>query len=281
MRILIIGGSSALSTALIPVLKGVAKVLTAGRNNDDIVLDLRQTNKPFSFPMGVDIVIQVAAHFGGKTSEEIIAAEEVNLLGTLRACRASVDIGAKHFIFVSSIYSQMRPDSSYYSIYALSKKHAEEATIFFCAQQGLPLTVLRPAQLYGKTSEFAKHQPFLYSMADKAQRGEDIVLNGRNDALRNLLHADDFAYTILKIVEQRITGVYPCQFPFDTSISTIAKAAIAAFGSPSKLSFLPSENDIKDNVFPIDDLLYQKIKFYPRIDIEEGMRMIARNRIQS
>lgn len=281
MKVLLVGGSSSLGKVLIPALKDIAQVITAGRNNDDLYLDLEEITKPMSLPLGIDVVIHTAAHFGGKTSQEIIGAEKVNVLGTLRLCQASVQADVKHFIFISSIYSQMNPQSDYYSAYALSKKHAEEAAHFFCSQEEMPLTVLRPAQLYGNTNDFAKHQPFLYAMANKAESGEEITLYGKNDALRNFLHVDDFTQIILKVIQKKVTGIYSCQFVTDTSISAIAKAAISAFNSAAKVSFLEDKGDIKSNIFPIEDALYQKINFYPKVNIEDGMRMIAKNRIQS
>jgi hypothetical protein len=82
----------------------------------------------------------------------------------------------------------------------------------------------------------------------------------------------------MRVVQSTVTGEYCCQFPANTSISEIAKAAIAAFKSTSKVSFLYEKSDIPNNVFPIDDKLYKKINLYPRIDIEEGMRMVAKNK---
>jgi len=280
MKVLLVGGMSALGKVLIPVLGDETEVITAGRSNCDIHMDLGEVMNPIRLPIGIDVVIHMAAHFGGKTSEEIVEAEKVNVIGTLRLCQASVQTGVKHFVFISSIYSQMHPQSDFYSIYALSKKHAEEAVLFFCNNHQMHLTILRSAQLYGSTNDFGRHQPFLYAIADKAEKGEDIVLNGKNDALRNFLHADDLAQIVLRVVLKTVTGIYSCQFPTNTSISAIAKAAISAFKSTGKVSFLEGKEDIKNNVFLIEDTLYREINVYPRIDIDEGMRMIARNRIQ-
>lgn len=281
MKVLLVGGSSSFGKVLIPVIKEVAEVITAGRNNCDLEFDLRNEFKSIQFPIGLDAVIHAAAYFGGKTSQEIIDAEVINVIGTLRLCQASSVAGVKHFIFISSIYSQMNPQSEYYSIYALSKKHAEEAVLYYCNQLGLPLTVLRPAQLYGNTDDFGRHQPFFYAMANKAEKGENINLFGKNNALRNFLHAEDLAQIVLRVIQERVTGIYACQFPVNTSILAIAKAAISAFNSASQVSFLEHKEDIKSNVFPLDDSLYKRINFFPQIDVEEGMRKIAKYRTQS
>jgi nucleoside-diphosphate-sugar epimerase len=278
MKILIVGGTSSIAQALIPVLSNFSEVITGGRKNCDLELNLSEVNSPIVLPKDVDVIIHTAAHFGGKTPEEIVGAEAVNVLGTLRLCQAAVEANIKHFIFISSIYSLMHPDSGYYSVYALSKKHAEEAARFFCLQCGLPLTILRPAQLYGNSDKFRKHQPFLYMLADKAANGDDIDLYGKNDARRNFLHINDLTIIILKVIQMKIVGVYSCSNPVNTSLSEIARSAILAFNSKSKINVLVDKDDVKDNVFPIDDTLYTIIGFYPEIGIEEGMKMIAKSR---
>ncbi|MFM9840711.1 MAG: NAD-dependent epimerase/dehydratase family protein [Cyclobacteriaceae bacterium] len=281
MKVLLVGGTSSFGKVLIPALKEVAQIITTGRSNCDICLDLGNLAQSISLPNGLDVIVHAAAHFGGKTPEEMIEAEIVNVVGTLRLCQASIKASVKHFIFISSIYSQMNPQSNYYSTYALSKKHGEEAALYCCDQLGLPLTVLRPTQLYGNTNDFGKHQPFLYAMVNKAEKGEDIALNGKNNALRNFLHAEDLAQIVLRVIQKTVIGVYTCQFPTDTSILAIAKAAISAFNSTGTVSFLEDKENIESNVFPIDVTLYKRINFFPQVSIEEGMRRIAKNRIQS
>src|SRR5204863_7770421 len=85
LRVLIVGGSSLLATALKPVLEKFCEVLTAGRQKgNDIFLDLRDPVKDFSFPDNIDVVIHMAAYFKGGTDAEMLEAENVNVLGTLK-----------------------------------------------------------------------------------------------------------------------------------------------------------------------------------------------------
>ena len=58
--------------------------------------------------------------------------------------------------------------------------------------------------------------------------------------------------------------------PADVTFSEIAKAAIAAFNSKSSVYFLKDKADISNNIFEKDDLLYQKIGFYPQVTIERA-----------
>jgi len=262
---------------LVPMLADFAQVVTTGRIDGDIQLDL-SVMSPVYFEKDIDVVIHLAAHFGGKKPEEIMDAEKINVLGTLQLCRAAVEANVKHFIFVSSIYSQAKSESPLYSSYALSKRHAEEVAQYFCERNPLILTILRPSQLYGSTEDFRKHQPFFYAMADQGERGRDIALQGKHDALRNFLHTEDLAHIISKVVQQRLAGTYSCQYPSDTSISEIARAAIQAFNSKGQVFFQEEMDEIMDNVFPIDDELFRRLNYYPAISIKEGMKRIALTR---
>lgn len=142
----------------------------------------------------------------------------------------------------------------------------------------MPLTILRPSQLYGISEAFKKNQPLIYNIIEQAKSGMNITLYGTNDAQRNYLYIDDFVDVILNVIEKKILGIYNCQFLQDVAISEVAKSAINAFNSKSKINFLKEEADVRHNVFPIDETLYKKINLYPKVDIKQGMRMIAKNR---
>lgn len=278
MKILIIGGNSSLGSALIPVLEQFSEVITADRENCNITFDLNDPIDKIFFPTDLDVVIHTAAHFGGRTAKEMDAAETVNVLGTLKVCNASVQAGVKHFIFISSIFSQLNINSDFYSVYAISKKHSEELTKFFCKLNNLRLTILKPSQIYGNTDKFRIHQPFLYTLADKAENNEDIEFYGSNDAQRNFIHINDLVQIISKVIQNKVEGTYSCTHTIDISYSQIAKAALSAFNSKGNIRFLKDKADIPDNIFEKDDSLYKIIEYYPQISIEEGMKGIANYR---
>jgi nucleoside-diphosphate-sugar epimerase len=245
--------------------------MTAGRGGCDLELDLAWPTERFCIPPDVNAVVNLAVHMGGKDYAAMLAAEEVNALGPLKLAHACVEAGVGHFVHVSSIYAGLDEGAPFYSIYTLSKRHAEELVRLFCRQTGLPLTVLRPAQIYGAEPLFRQHQPLLYALLDKAQRGEDIVINGKNDALRNFIHADDVAEIVARVVRQRVEGSYTCIGETNLHLSKIAGAAVAAFGSASALRFDSDKPDIPDNAFAPDDDLYRIIGYHPRITIEQGL----------
>ena len=281
MKILIIGGTSSVGKALNVVLSEFSKIITAGRNGCDIYLDLSDSIENMSIPENIDVLIHTAAHFGGKKPHEIIEAENINALGTLKICEIAVNAKVKHFIFISSIFSSLTEKSMHYNIYTISKKHGEELAQFYCSQNSMPLTILKPSQVYGNEEYFGRHQPFFYNIVNRAQNNEDINLYGSHDAMRNFIHIEDLANIIVRVVQRKIYGNYICTQKEDVSYSEIAGAALKAFNSNKKVNFLKDKPDITDNIFEKDFTLYDKIDFSPRISIIEGMKKIANYRVSN
>jgi nucleoside-diphosphate-sugar epimerase len=275
MKVVIVGGNSSLASALKAALSPSCEVVTVGRTNCDIALDLTWPIERFLLPEDVDVIINTAAHFGGKTGADILEAENVNVLGTLKLCQAAVNAKARHFVLISSIFASLTEESEHYGAYALSKRHAEDAARLLCSTSSLPLAVLRPSQIYGAGPRSRVHQPFLYMMIDRARNGEDIVLYGTRDPRRNFIYIDDLTAVISKVVSMGIVGTYSCQQPTDVTYAQIARAAFRAFGTRGSVRFLAEKPDIPDNVFAIDDSLYRVIGWRPGTSIEDGLQRIA------
>ncbi|MDZ4814683.1 MAG: NAD(P)-dependent oxidoreductase [Verrucomicrobiota bacterium] len=278
MKILLTGGNSSLAQVLRPVLASFAEVQTAGRSGCDVMLDMAWPAERFELPQDVDTVIHLAANFGGPDFASILAAEEINVLGALKLAHTCHRAGVGQLVQVSSIFAGLGIKSPFYNSYALSKRHAEELTGLYCRSVGLPLVILRPAQFYGEGQVFRRHQPFLYALLDSAQCGKDIVLYGRNDALRNFIHVDDVAEIIARVVRQRIEGLYECSSLTNVRFSEIAAAAVAAFDSPSAIRFDTDKADIPDNAFAADDALYRRIGYFPKISLAQGLIREAERR---
>jgi len=275
MKVLVIGANSSLGRCLGPALAEFADVVTAGRSGCDLPLDL---TGDIRIPPGFDAVVNTAAHLGGTTPQALAAAERTNLLGLLSLGQACSDAGAGHLVQVSSIYAALAASSPLLNAYALSKRHGDEALQLQALLQGLPLTIVRPAQFYGVGESYRRNQPFLFTLMDNAQTGQDIELWGRNDAWRNFIHVLDVADMLAGVVRTRTLGLFNCSHPQDLRFSQIAQAAVDAFGSRSAIRFLHDKPDTADNIFPFDGALYQALGHTPRISIMQGMQMEAAHR---
>ena len=193
MKTLMIGSTSIIGGHIATRLGRFGEVKFAGRRAADIDFDITKWDVLPKVNESFDVVVHVAADFGGTTTESFIRTELANAVGTLSVCRVAELCSAKHFFLLSSLFATYRLGDPYYGIYALSKRHAEEAALFFCNERGIPLTVLRPSQVYDEAGKCRRHQKLLYAMADKAEAGEDICLFGSHDARRNYIYLDNVA----------------------------------------------------------------------------------------
>jgi nucleoside-diphosphate-sugar epimerase len=274
MRILIIGGTSSLATALKPYLAEFASVITAGRNNTcDLHMDLAAEDGIPVLPSGIDIVINTAAGFGDTSAAGLLNTYATNVTGLIKLCNACTQAKVGKFIQVSSIFAGLPQDSPLYNIYALSKKHAEDILTYWSLQSAMPHVIIRPSQMYGTGAALRKHQPFFYSIIDKAARDETIAFYGNNDALRNFIHVEDVARIIALVCNTSLQGTFACMAPAHIRYSEIAHAAIAAFGSRSTITFLQDKPDIPDNVTDIDTTLFDLLHTSTDISLEKGMAL--------
>lgn len=273
--ILIIGANSALAKEVILILVQEHTVITAGRNNCDIYCDVAEG---VMVPAGVDIIVNFAAAFGGVGDEEIREAEKTNTQGILNVCIAAKKAAVKHVINISSIFALLDQSSPFYSIYAVTKKHADELAQFYCKLNKIPLTILRPSQIYGDSDSFKQHQPFFYELIDKAQAGKDMSIFGNNDARRNYIHASDLSEIIRHVIKKQVEGTYVCTYPDDVTYSQIAFSAQETFGKGGKVIFDKNKPDTPDNIFTKDLIIYEKLSYTPQISIETGIKRIKEYR---
>jgi nucleoside-diphosphate-sugar epimerase len=279
LKILIVGATSSLGQALKPVLSEFAEVYTAARKNCDIKLDLTAIDASMRLPKNLDVVINTAAHFGGRNFEDYANAVNTNVMGTLSLLNLCRQNQVGMFVQISSVFTLLEQGAEYYNSYSITKKHADEIARKFCEENSMPLAVIRLSQMYGDNDSFRKHQNLFYAMADKAEKGEDILIYGSHDAKRNYIHVDDITAVIASVIKNKIYGVYTCAYPQDTTLSQVAKAAHDAFSKGGQVRFLTDKPNLQDVIFPNDFSLYEKINYFPKISVEEGFRRIANAKI--
>jgi nucleoside-diphosphate-sugar epimerase len=276
MNCLVVGSTSTLGSAVAERLATGGIVLRAGRENADFPLDLSQPLP--AIDASFDVVINAAAAFGGQESSQIISAVEVNAVGALRVCELAERVGAKRVVHISSWSALDASSDSYYGIYSLSKKQGEEIAKYYCSARGLPLTIVRPSQLYDAAGRCRMHQPLLYSFADKAEQGEDIVIQGSHDPVRNYLFLDDMVEWLVRVIDRDISGTFNCGHPRPATFGTLARAAFAAFDRGGTLRFDREKPNIPDRAhYDVDDIC-KCTGYWPTVDVDEGMYRIARQR---
>lgn len=272
MRILIIGGNSSVSRYLIPLFPKNYEIITVGRRNCDINLTIDKTLEE-QLPNYADIVIHTAAAFGRNSDEEIYETEKYNVLETMKLCFHLKKMKVKHFVFISSIFVHLEESSPLFSIYNISKQHAEDVISYCLKRDEIPFTILRPSQLYGNDPAFVKHHPFLYELIEKASKGEKITLFGEVGGRANYLHIKDFAEVIFRVVNKKVYGIYDSITKTPNTYLEIATIAYELSNQSVALDFLKDRKESGQG-FKFDSTIYDKIGFYPKMSIRDGLTEI-------
>ncbi|MDH5765821.1 MAG: NAD(P)-dependent oxidoreductase [Gammaproteobacteria bacterium] len=276
--VLIVGSTSAVGRSVGRLLEKSHKVFFAGRRDADYYLDMGSVDVELPANLHFDVVIHAIADFGGHEEEDYCRAELVNAIGTLNICRLARKLGAGQIVIISSSFANYLPGDPYYNIYSLSKRHADELAQLYCGNHGLPLTILRPTQLYDAESRLKRHQGLFYLIIDKAQNGDEIVFYGSNDALRNYIYLDDFSEVIVRCIQKGITGVFNCPSPRSVKLTEVADTAYKVFNHRGSVRFLADKPDIVDlSAVPGSDL-YQKIGYEPSTSLSDGIHQIRNMR---
>jgi nucleoside-diphosphate-sugar epimerase len=274
-QIAITGATAAFTKHFIAKFSDKFQITTIGRKNAAIIYDLLADVSDFVYDKKFDSLIHVAASFTDNNDAEILETVGVNALGTLKACMLARKTNVKHLILISSMSAVLDTNSCYYSFYAISKKQAEDLALLYCVRHNIKLTILRPSQIYDEAGFFRTHQPLLYLFADNAEAGKDLFIYGSHDAWRNYIHIIDLLSVVDKVIEAEIVGIYPVIYQQNIRLSEMASAALTAFGTNGKIIFLENKPDISDNIFEINDSIYEKTNYFPQIDPQKGMRLIS------
>lgn len=275
MNIIITGNTSALSNVLKKYLESAHHIFLTGRNSEaDIYLDFGNYEEtPNNLPECADVIIHCAASMNGNGIKDAIQNEVVNSIGAFKVAEIAELVNCKHVIYISSI-SVYEKDNDYFGSYGLSKRHGQENLKFICSKNGISFTALMLSQVYDDTFVFEKHQPLFYNIIENASKGRDITLFGSNDALRNLIHAQDIAEVIKRIIDSRLTGEFDCVSPRSYKLSEIVRIAIDTFNKGGEIRFHQDKPNIGNMNIPHDQSLYESLSFVPQIDLEEGMKRI-------
>ena len=273
MNSLIIGSSSIIGSAIADDLSQLGLVLTAGRRNADFNLDLLAADSLPTIGKQFDTVIMVAADFGGPNDSDFLRATRVNVLGAIKAVSIASQVGAKQFVLISSISACYKPHEDYYNAYALTKFQSEQAAAFSCDRHKIGLSIVRPSAVFDTQGKCRQHQQLFYAIIDCAREGNNFVISGSADPLRNFVHITDVASLVTHVVAEAKVGTFVCAQPESLPISVIAKTAYKVFGNGGHINFDRSKPDIAA-CRPLLDGSEGDTNWKPSITIEEGMRII-------
>ena len=228
-RVMVTGGAgfigSHICDKLMSIDKNVAVIddLSTGDINnvpsgaEFINIDIRNYTKVRNAFRGIDLVFHVAAQPSTRASLDNPGRDfDSNVRGTFNVLKASLEAGVKKLVYTSSsaVYGEPKrlpmreaDKTKPASPYGASKLSGELYCLVYHRAYGLPVTCLRPFNVYGpkENAEVTGDEVYLYTRA--ISRGEPITIFGDGNQTRDFIHVADVARAhILAAQKEEATG---------------------------------------------------------------------------
>ena len=251
--ILLVGGSGFLGSALAKALSSNGRqvhVLSRGCEEgeyDGIEWHAGDQEDPDAvLPLldDCDTVVHLAStSTPGSSARTPLLEAEGNLLAIAQFIETASSRPPKRLIYVSSggaVYGDVpsqpvseREGPSPRSYYAAGKVAAEGFMTAFSHANAVPLTILRPANLYGPSQPLRDGFGVVRILFDKAIHDEEIEIWGDGSAVRDYLYIDDAVDACLALINQAdATGVFNVGSGVGTSLDALVSLIGDVVGQP-------------------------------------------------
>lgn len=241
---------------------------------------------------GSDVVIHAAGIAGIDTVvKKPVKTMQVNMIGTANVLEAAlqnniqdrvVDFSTSE-VFGSMAFKSTEDDQTVAGsagearwTYAVSKLAGEHLAHAYYKQHNLPVTTVRPFNVYGpgQTGEGA-----IQIFIQKALKNEPITIHGDGAQIRAWCYVDDFVECLIKCIEDPIAVGESFNLGNSRAVITIlglAQLVCRVLESKSQINFVPALSaDIAIRI-PSVKKTEELLSFKAKIDLEEGVLRTAK-----
>jgi nucleoside-diphosphate-sugar epimerase len=237
---------------------------------------------------GVQMIVHMAAIAGvDSVLRSPVRTMRVNLLGTaniveaanenLRTLERFVDFSTSEVFGRHAYKVEETHETSGGSVgearwtYAVSKLAGEYLSHAYFDEFGLPVTVIRPFNIYGpnQVGVGAIHQ-----FAVRALRGEDLIIHGDGSQIRAWCFIDDIVEALLLILTRDEAVGQAFNIGNPRSVCTTYDLALRLrrmSGSESQLTFRPLHYSDVEVRIPDITKSRELLGWEPRVDLDEGL----------
>lgn len=240
---------------------------------------------------GADIVIHAAAIAGIDTViKKPTETMRVNMIGTANVLEAAKQLGVKYRFIdfsTSEVFGSMafKPTESADTVagsagearwtYAVSKLAGEHLGMAYHREFGLPVTSVRPFNVYGpgQTGEGA-----IQIFIKQALTNNDIHIHGDGSQIRAWCFIDDFVRCLMLCVEKPEAVGESFNIGNSRAVQTtygLAQTVCRVLGSKSKILFKPALSAEIELRIPSVEKAKRLLNFEAEIDLEQGIYSTA------
>ena len=231
-----------------------------------------------------DTVYHLAAQVGRRASEvNQCHTLETNVIGTYNVCKYCYEYDARLvYAGTSESYGNMLDSSGdvfeidalrnvrHNTMYGLSKQLGEQVVMYYHDRYGMDAVLLRYIMCYGK------ERPSVYRSAmvrfiDAALKDEPIYVH-RNTS-RAWCHVSDTVEATICVGESSLYDLFNVGRDDWVEMVDLAKMVVEMVDSKSEVVVKEKDDDIYRHKKIVCDKIRNKLKWEPRIDLAEGMRM--------
>ena len=237
---------------------------------------------------GANVIVHLAAIAGvDAVLRSPVKTMRVNLLGTANAVDVANELGDTLERFVDFSTSEVFGRHAYKveethetsggSVgearwsYAVSKLAGEYLSHAYFDEFGLPLTVIRPFNIYGpnQVGVGAIHQFIV-----RALRGDDLIIHGDGGQIRAWCYIDDIVDSVMRVIEMPSAIGEAFNIGNPRSVCTtydLALRVLRLSGSPSSIVYQPiAYSDVEIRI-PDITKAREVLQWEPTVDLDDGL----------
>jgi nucleoside-diphosphate-sugar epimerase len=247
------------------------------------VLDFESTRKAID---GCQVVIHCAAIAGVYTVDRsAVRTMEVNLLGTHQVVKAALEVGVERFVEFSTSevygafihkgkeddFTPIGPIGESRWVYAASKLASEHLSYAHYREDKLPLTIVRPFNVYGPRQGGAGA---IRGMTLQALKNRPITLYNDGTQIRSWCFVSDFVDGVLRCCENpaAIGNAFNIGNPQGTATNfELANLIIRLTNSKSEIVFKPHPGPEVELRVPAIEKAMTMLDYRPTVSLESGV----------
>jgi UDP-glucose 4-epimerase len=207
---------------------------------------------------------------------------EVNILGSLRLIELARQYQVKRFIYISSggaVYGepQYLPCDEAHPVdpicpYGASKHTVEHYLYLYEKNYGLPYIVLRYPNVYGPRQNPSGEAGVIAILTGKLLSGEQAVINGDGQQLRDYVYVGDCAYANLLALDPSLpSGIFNLGSSKGTSVNELFAALKQLTGSQQTAVYAPPKLGETRHIYLSADKAVRVLGWSQRVSLEQGL----------